>query len=247
MSSSPTPDFGALAGTYDELRPADEHWLQLVDLLIAEAGLLGGRVLDVGCGTGRLAGELARRGASVWGVEPSAEMLEVARGRVSAAVVLEAGRAESLPFPDGQFDRVVFSLVMHLVERPQALAEARRVLARGGSIAVVSFEPAHFDRYFLSDFFPSLTEIDRGRFPDPETLAAELGNAGFEPPTFVPVHQEVSVDRDEALRRIRGRHISTFQLLDEDEYAAGLARAETELPEQVETTRDFLIAIAARP
>ena len=40
MSSSPTPDFGRLAATYDELRPADGHWLELADLLVHEATFL---------------------------------------------------------------------------------------------------------------------------------------------------------------------------------------------------------------
>ena len=246
MSSSPTPDFGRLAATYDELRPADEHWLELVDLLTAEADLVGGRVLDIGCGTGRLAGELARRGARVWGVEPSPEMLDVARANVPAEVGLKLGRAEELPFRDGWFDRAVFSLVVHLVDRDAAFAEARRILAPGGIVAVVTFQPSHFDRYFLNDFFPSLAEIDRVRFPRPETLAAELESAGFGPPRFVPLHQEVVVEREEALRRIRGRHISTFHLLDAVEYEAGLERAEAELPDPVATTRDFLLAVAQR-
>src|SRR5438045_5119475 len=100
MSSSPTPDFGRLAATYDELRRADEHWLQRLDVLIAEADLVGGRVLDIGCGTGRLATELAGRGARVWGVEPSPAMLDVARANVPPGVGLKLGRAEELPFRD---------------------------------------------------------------------------------------------------------------------------------------------------
>ena len=246
MSSSPTPDFGPLAATYDELRPADAGWLELAELLIAEGDLLGGRVLDVGCGTGRLAAELGQRGARVWGVDPSPEMLAVARAKAPSGAGFKRGRAERLPFRDGWFDRVVYALAVHLVDRTAAFAEARRVLAPGGLVVVASFEPGHFDRYFLNEFFPSLAGIDRARFPVPEALAAELEAAGFEPPQLSTLHQEVAVDREEALRRIRGRHISTFQLLADEEYAAGLARAEAELPPRVETTRDFLIAVAAR-
>jgi ubiquinone/menaquinone biosynthesis C-methylase UbiE len=246
MSSSPTPDFGPLAATYDALRPADEHWLELVELLIAEAWLLDGRVLDVGCGTGKLLVELARRGADVAGVDPSPQMLAVARRSTPDGVELELASAERLPFDGASFDRLVYGLVVHLIDRPAAFAEARRVLAPGGTLAVVTFEPLHFDRYFLNGFFPSLAAIDRRRFPPPETLSAELRRAGFDGPRFVSVHQQVTVSRGEVLRRIRGRHISTFQLLDEREYRTGLARAETELPDPVETTRDFLLAVAER-
>jgi ubiquinone/menaquinone biosynthesis C-methylase UbiE len=244
MGSSRTPDFGLLAATYDELRPADEPWLELMAVLVREADLAAGRVLDVGCGTGRLVAELARRGARAVGVEPSPEMLAVARERAPSGVRVEAGTAERLPFPDGSFDRVVYSLVTHLVDRRAAFAEARRVLAAGGRVAVVTFEPEHFERYFLNGYFPSLADIDRRRFPAPEALSAELEAAGFSELRFSTLHQDVVLARREVLRRIRGRHISTFQLLDRDEYEAGLARAEAELPEQVATTRDFLIAVA---
>jgi ubiquinone/menaquinone biosynthesis C-methylase UbiE len=246
MSSSPTPDFGPLAATYDALRPADEHWLELVELLIAEASLLDGRVLDVGCGTGKLVAELARRGADVGGVDPSPEMLAVARRSAPEGVELELASAEALPHDEASVDRLVYALVVHLIDRPAAFAEAYRVLARGGTLAVVTFDPLHFDRYFLNRFFPSLAAIDRRRFPFPETLAAELERAGLGTPRFVSLHQQVTVPRSEALRRIRGCHISTFQLLDGREYRAGLARAEAELPEPVETTRDFLLAVAER-
>ena len=246
MSSSPTPDFSALAATYDELRPADASWLELAELLIAEGDLPGGRILDVGCGTGRLAAELARRGGRVWGIDSSPEMLAVARAKTPRGAGFKTGRAEQLPFRDGWFDRVVYALVVHLVDRAAAFREAHRVLGTGGLAVVASFEPVHFDRYFLNEFFPSLADVDRARFPRRETLGEELAAAGFEPPRFVTLHQEPELDREEALRRVRGRHISTFQLLSEAEYEAGLARAEAELPERVVTTRDFLIAVARR-
>ena len=244
MSSSPTPDFGALAATYDELRPADAGWHELARRLIEDGDLLAGRVLDVGCGTGRLTSELASRGARVWGVDPSPEMLAVARSKAPAGAGFKQGRAEQLPFRDGWFDRLVYVLVVHLLDRPAAFAEARRVLGPEGFVVVASFVPVHFDRYYLNEFFPSLAGIDRARFPTPGALAAELVAAGFDPPRLTEFSQAVPVDRDEILRRIRGRHISTFQLLDEAEYRAGLARAEAELPATVDTTRDFLIAVA---
>src|SRR5438045_9440365 len=103
MSSSPTPDFGPLAATYDALRPADEYWGEVVELLVAEASLLDGRVLDVGCGTGRLVAELARRGGDVAGVDPSPEMLAVAR-RSAPGVELDLAPADRPPSADALFD-----------------------------------------------------------------------------------------------------------------------------------------------
>jgi hypothetical protein len=61
---------------------------------------------------------------------------------------------------------------------------------------------------------------------------------------FVRLGQSRVTDRETALARIRGRHISTFDLLDEDEIRAGTARAEHELPERVEYRLEWLIAVA---
>jgi len=84
-------------------------------------------VLDAGTGTGAFAAALAERWAGkVWGVDPSPEMLEVARTRVPPSVGLKQGWAEALPFRDGWFERVVMRLVAHLVDRPVAFAEAAR-------------------------------------------------------------------------------------------------------------------------
>lgn len=201
-------------------------------------------MLDVGCGTGRIAAELARRGARVWGVEPSAEMLERARAAVPRGVGLRLGTAEALPFRDAWFERALLHLVVHLLDRPRALPELRRVLTPGGRLAVATFHPAHFDSLWLAGLFPSLPAIDRARFPDPRALAGELEAAGFGRTWIRDVHHEARVTREEALEKLRGRFISTLWLLDEEEYAAGLARAERDLPAEIAYPREWAIVLA---
>jgi SAM-dependent methyltransferase len=212
---------------------------------VREGDLTGRRVLEVGCGTGRFLAALAGR-AKAWGVDPSAEMLEVARGRVQGAG-LKLGSGEELPFKDGWFERAAMWLVVHLVDRPRAFAELHRVLAPGGRLAIATFDPTHFDEFWLNELFPSFEEIDRARFPTAEQLEAELRAAGFGEVRLTRLGQETSVTRETALARIRGKHISTFDLLDDDEFAAGLARAERELPERVDYRFEWLLASASRP
>lgn len=215
--------------------------------LVELGDLRGRRVLEVGCGTGALAAALAERwSAKVWGVDASEEMLAVARGRVPPSVGLRRADAEALPFRDGWFERAVARLVLHLVDRPRALAEAARVLVPDGRLAIATFEPEHFERYWLNRFFPSLLELDRRRFPTPEALAAELAEAGLDPAPPERLLQRATVDRADALERIRGRFISTLRLLDEDEHAEGLARAEAELPPRVEYELRWLLVAARR-
>jgi SAM-dependent methyltransferase len=197
-------------------------------------------VLDLGCGTGRWSEALAERGSRVWGVDESAEMVELARER---GVNAKQASAEALPFKEGWFERALLVLVVHVLDRPRAFDELRRVLAADGRIAVATFAPAQFDNHYLSPYFPSLPEIDRTRFPTGETLEEDLGAAGFSSRT-ISVLQRKTITRDWALERIRGRFISTLLLLDEEEYTEGLARAERKLPDRVETEQHLLVVAA---
>jgi SAM-dependent methyltransferase len=242
----PAPDFGPLAASYDRFRPTDDNWWELFDVLVAEGGLVGQRVLDVGCGTGRLAVALAERGARVWGVDPSEEMLRQAHSTAAGKAAFKEARAEALPFKDGWFDRAVLRLVVHLVDRPQAFREAARVLGPGGRIVIATFAPSSFGRFWVARAFPEVVEIDRRRFPDQEELADELGAAGFANVSVRRIVQKGRLTRAEALERIRGRYISTLRLLDEQALAEGLVRAERELPDPVEDGREWLVVTADR-
>jgi SAM-dependent methyltransferase len=225
------------------VRPVDENWWELFRLVEREAGLDGRRVLDVGCGTGRLEVALAGR-ARVWGVDAEPEMLEVAR-RNAPDATFKLGRAEALPFKDGWFDRAVMWLSAHLVVRPRAFTEIRRVLAPDGGLAVATFDPSYFSVFWLNTFFPSMEEIDRARFPTAAELEAELVDAGFGEVHLARLTQTDSLGREEGLERIRERHISTFDLISNAEYEAGLTRAERELPERIDYRVEWLVAAAS--
>ena len=163
-------------------------------------------------------------GCKVWGVDPEPKMIEVARERVPPGVGLKIGRAEDLPFKDGWFERVTMTLVLQLVDRPRAYREALRVLEPGGRLALATFDYAHFERYFLGGFFPSFEAVDKERFPSAAELEQELSAAGFRAVRLTRLTQREIVERETVLERIRGKHISTFQLISDEEYRVG-ARA----------------------
>ena len=249
MSSSRTPDldFGRIAPRYDELRNIGENWGELVDVIVEEGDLRGRRVLDVGSGTGRLATLLVEQyGCKVWGVDPEPEMVEVARGKVPPGVGLKSGRAEDLPFKDGWFECATMTLVLQLVDRPNAYTEILRVLQPGGRLVLATFDFAHFEGYFLGGYFPSFEALDKERFPSAPELENELRAAGFTDVRLRRLTQRESVDRETVLERIRGRHISTFQLISDEEYQTGLERAERELPDELENVLEWIIAVGTR-
>jgi ubiquinone/menaquinone biosynthesis C-methylase UbiE len=236
------PDFGRRAATYDELRPVDENWREIYEALVREGDLTGRRVLDVGSGTGNFAAALSDR-AKVWGVDQSPQMLKLARSR-APNVRFKQATAYELPFKDGWFERATMWLVVHLLERPRAYAEIRRVLAPEGRIAVATFDPSYFRVFWFREYFPSMEKVDLARFPTREDFEGELTAVGFGAPSFTRISQRASATREVALERIRGRHIGTFDLISDDEFHAGVEKAERELPDRFEYRQEWLIAAA---
>lgn len=112
---------------------------------IADAARIrpGQRVLDVACGTGILAREIASRAGPsgvVVGLDPSPGMLEMAK-RLAPAVEWRQGVAESLPFAKQSFDAVVSQFgLMFFTDRRESLREAMRVLVPYGRLAVVVWD-----------------------------------------------------------------------------------------------------------
>jgi SAM-dependent methyltransferase len=126
----------AAASVYDDVvAPAlsDAH-----RAILARVGDVAGYdLLDLGCGTGRVAALAAERGARVTAVDLSPGM--VARARALPALrdaTVEVMDAQRLDLPDASFDRVVASFsVMFCPEPDRAMAEVRRVLRPGGRFA----------------------------------------------------------------------------------------------------------------
>jgi SAM-dependent methyltransferase len=100
----------------------------------------GQRVLDVACGTGILAREIASRVGStglVVGLDPNPGMLAVAK-QLAPAVDWRQDVAESLPFPEHSFDTVVSQFgLMFFTDQGQSIREMLRVLTPGGRLVVV--------------------------------------------------------------------------------------------------------------
>jgi ubiquinone/menaquinone biosynthesis C-methylase UbiE len=138
-----------IARSYDAQAPGyDRRWSGYVDrstaltLTALPALAPGARVLDVGCGTGRLLAALRARdeGLSLTGVDASEGMLAKARERLGPDVGLRRAPAEDLPFGDDAFDIVVTVSSLHHWRMPErGLAEIARVLASEGLLVVTDW------------------------------------------------------------------------------------------------------------
>jgi ubiquinone/menaquinone biosynthesis C-methylase UbiE len=132
-----------------------------------------GRVLDLGCGTGRNL-PLLPAGTRTVGLEPSWEALQRARRR-APRVPLVVGSAEALPFRDAAFDTVVSGLVFCSVRDPhRGLLEVRRVLRPDGQLRML--EHVRSTRAWkarLQDLLqPAWTRITGGCHPNRDTEGA---------------------------------------------------------------------------
>jgi ubiquinone/menaquinone biosynthesis C-methylase UbiE len=166
-------------------------WLYDAGMVLLEATGLGrwrewlvrdvrGRVLDLGCGTGRNLALLdgARRPV---GVDPCGDTLRKARARAPGALLVRA-RAEALPFRDAAFDTVTTGLVFCSVDDPAAgLREVARVLAPDGTLRMLEHVRSdHRWQAALQDAAqPAWTWATGGCRPNRDTEAA-VRRAGFD-------------------------------------------------------------------
>ncbi|MHA6762310.1 class I SAM-dependent methyltransferase [Streptacidiphilus sp. PAMC 29251] len=127
--------FGAVAADYQAARPSYPQ--SLFDAIEELSGrpLKGAQVLDVGAGTGIATRLLHGRGAEVVAVEPTPGM--AAQLHLSSPELpLVRGDGHALPFADGSVDLVTYAQAFHWTTPEKSVPEARRVLRRGGALAL---------------------------------------------------------------------------------------------------------------
>ncbi len=186
--------------TVEEIAAAEAYEELFVEGLFAEwaprvadaAGIgEGDRVLDVACGTGVLAREIAARVGSageVVGIDAAGGMLAVAE-REAPDIDWHLGVAEELPFESGSFDAVVSQFgLMFFRDRRRALEEMRRVMRPGAGFGVAVWgelgtNPAYAVEVELLERQAGSAAADALRAPfalgDREEIVSLFSSAGF--------------------------------------------------------------------
>lgn len=227
MSDSSKVRYTDISKTYDRHRSYSRSEIkEIIDF----AGIKPGtKILDLGCGTGNVASGLRELiDVDTVGLDISLPMLSVAKDKSLEVVCADASHGR-LPFRDGSFDGIIGAFVIHQIDKLDNLfAECYRSL-RHGVLVLLTASHRQIERHHpvIKRFFPGLIDADKARFPDIPEIDRLLNSTGF---TNIK-HQETHIHRtpldEEYLKKVKGKYISTYQLLPQSEFEAGVAKLET--------------------
>jgi SAM-dependent methyltransferase len=228
-------DYSIIFETYDHHRSyAHSEIVQLIRFGEIESN---SKILDLGCGTGNLSEQLLECiPVDIIGIDKSLQMLNKARKKSLQVLCGDAGHV-SLPLKDNSFDLVIGAFVIHHIKNRMALIrECFRILNDGALIILTSSHRQIENLHpVLNDFFPSLVEIDKRRFPKLTELDNSFQNAGFKRIKHGElIINRIPIDMD-YLDKVKSKYVSTFHLLSDDEFKAGVEKLETFIKTNKET------------
>jgi SAM-dependent methyltransferase len=192
----------------------------------------GLRIIDFGCGSGGNAVQLANRGAHVWAVDISEDLIRIAKRRMSVngldgGAQFIVGSAHDLPFPDGSLDIVFGIAILHHLNLKLVSREVHRVLRPGGraifqepvrNSAVIRFLRALIP-YKAPDISPYERPLTDAELRDFGLLFSSVSSRGFNLP-FVPLSELVTRYRSGAyVYKLDRAILDTFPAL---QYYAGI-------------------------
>lgn len=192
--------------------------------------------VDVGTGTGMFAAALAavRDVRITVGVDPSAAMLrQAARNSRHPRVRYVAGDAAALPVAGDSVDLALLSRVIHhLPDRRRCVGELHRVLRPGGVVVIRTTVRERLDA-LVYDYWPRLREADTGRFPALRDVVSEFTGGGFLTISVRSFDQPVQPSLRAYYDAVATRPQSKFGQLDDEQFAAGLARLHRDATNEV--------------
>jgi ubiquinone/menaquinone biosynthesis C-methylase UbiE len=240
---------------YDRLAPVyDQNWTYSPDFVEWMSGCIlarlrvgkGDRVIDVGCGTGLYARGLVERTGSVVCVDPSPGMLEQLPDDPRLIAVRASAEdlvAGSALLPGDRFEAIVVKeAIHHVTNRGKVIGELVGLLVPGGRFLVVMLP-----RSIEYPLFQTAHDRFRELQPDPEAIAAAMGDAGL----AVELSYEdfpLRFPTERYVRMVRDRYLSLLSTFDDEELTAGIEEIRRRYPcERVEFRDRFAFVLGIAP
>jgi ubiquinone/menaquinone biosynthesis C-methylase UbiE len=172
-------NYSDISKTYDNYR---SYAYSEIQKLVRFGNLNDGmKILDIGCGTGNLSVQLKEyiKVESI-GIDKSFQMLQKARAKALDVLCVDVDY--KLPFNDHSFDFIIGAYFLHYIKnRLRLVAECFRILRNPGSLIFLTSSHDQIERLHpvIQEFFPSLIDRDKERFPDVSELDYLFKAAGF--------------------------------------------------------------------
>ncbi|MDN5200639.1 class I SAM-dependent methyltransferase [Fulvivirgaceae bacterium BMA10] len=162
---------------YNQTRKADKY---LTDRLFYHLNPAKGKTyLDIGCGTGNYTIALNQKGVSMIGIDPSVEMLKIAKAK-NANIQWYIGNVENIQLEDEVVDGAIASLTIHhWPDLQKGFEEMNRVLKKNSRLVIFTSTPHQMKGYWLNYYFPKMLEDSMHQMPTYEKVAACLENNSF--------------------------------------------------------------------
>jgi demethylmenaquinone methyltransferase/2-methoxy-6-polyprenyl-1,4-benzoquinol methylase len=211
--------FNSIAKNYDFLNHLlslgiDKRWRKILIRHIMKREPK--TALDIACGTGDISIALCNKGLKVSALDIAERMIDVAREKsreTGAEIDFLCASADSVPFDDCSFDVVTIGFgIRNFDNRGESLLEIKRVLNRGGELAILEFATPRnrfwrwLYRFYFSNVVPIIGGVVSNRrsaytylpvsvdsFPQYEEFASELEHFGFKDVQFITLSGGVAI------------------------------------------------------
>lgn len=216
-------NYNEISRIYDDVRDAD---VELINRFLDEVDTNEyTRVLDIGCGTGNYTSLFQRvSGCEMYGIDPSAGMLEKAKDK-NPKIDIRVGNAAKIPHPDGYFDFIYMTDVIHHVpDMGRMFVEIGRVLKLGGKLCIMTQSHQQIDMRPTSKFFPGTATADKARYPALDTINQTAIMNGFSMLKVDTIDDGQIEIGGEYLKLVENKGYSMFHLISNQEYQRGLMK-----------------------
>lgn len=176
--------YDKIGAGYNLTRKADPYLLQkMIQYLSPQKEKI---YLDVGCGTGNYTCELQKTGGKFIGIDPSAQMLDIAKSK-NNQIQWYLGKAEQLPLKEESVDGVICSLTIHHWNSlEKGFKEIHRVSKSQSKLVLFTSDPQQMNAYWLNHYFPKMLEDSCRQMPNLNEVIMAIEKAAYQNITTAP-------------------------------------------------------------